>query len=237
MILSLLRNGFSINVLIGLCASAFVVFCTMPVHEYAHALVATKLGDDTAKRNGRLTLNPMAHIDVIGALMILLVGFGYAKAVPVNPRNFKNPKTGMALTAAAGPLVNLIMSAMFILLSNLAFIVYCNTNDSIVAQVTFMFFFYAAMINVNLAVFNLIPIPPLDGSRIIGIFIPNKVYYKIMQYERYIIIAVFLMIMFGLLDRPLSWASDKVMNGIMWLLSKPFGSYGDAFFSAFSSIL
>ncbi len=237
MILSLLRNGFSINVLIGLCASAFVVFCTMPVHEYAHALVATKLGDDTAKRNGRLTLNPMAHIDVIGALMILLVGFGYAKAVPVNPRNFKNPKTGMALTAAAGPLANLIMSAMFILLSNLAFIVYCNTNDSIVAQVTFMFFFYAAMINVNLAVFNLIPIPPLDGSRIIGIFIPNKVYYKIMQYERYIIIAVFLMIMFGLLDRPLSWASDKVMNGIMWLLSKPFGSYGDAFFSAFSSIL
>ena len=237
MILSLLRNGFSINVLIGLCASAFVVFCTMPVHEYAHALVATKLGDDTAKRNGRLTLNPMAHIDVIGALMILLVGFGYAKAVPVNPRNFKNPKTGMALTAAAGPLVNLIMSAMFILLSNLAFIVYCNTNDSIVAQVTFMFFFYAAMINVNLAVFNLIPIPPLDGSRIIGIFIPNKVYYKIMQYERYIIIAVFLMIMFGLLDRPLSWASDKVMNGIMWLFSKPFGSYGDAFFSAFSSIL
>ncbi len=237
MILSLLRNGFSINVLIGLCASAFVVFCTMPVHEYAHALVATKLGDDTAKRNGRLTLNPMAHIDVIGALMILLVGFGYAKAVPVNPRNFKNPKTGMALTAAAGPLVNLIMSAMFILLSNLAFIVYCNTNDSIVAQVTFMFFFYAAMINVNLAVFNLIPIPPLDGSRIIGIFIPNKVYYKIMQYERYIIIAVFLMIMFGLLDRPLSWASDKVMKGIMWLFSKPFGSYGDAFFSAFSSIL
>ena len=237
MILSLLRNGFSINVLIGLCASAFVVFCTMPVHEYAHALVATKLGDDTAKRNGRLTLNPMAHIDVIGALMILLVGFGYAKAVPVNPRNFKNPKTGMALTAAAGPLANLIMSAMFILLSNLAFIVYCNTNGSIVAQVTFMFFFYAAMINVNLAVFNLIPIPPLDGSRIIGIFIPNKVYYKIMQYERYIIIAVFLMIMFGLLDRPLSWASDKVMNGIMWLFSKPFGSYGDAFFSAFSSIL
>ncbi len=237
MILSLLRNGFSINVLIGLCASAFVVFCTMPVHEYAHALVATKLGDDTAKRNGRLTLNPMAHIDVIGALMILLVGFGYAKAVPVNPRNFKNPKTGMALTAAAGPLANLIMSAMFILLSNLAFIVYCNTNDSIVAQVTFMFFFYAAMINVNLAVFNLIPIPPLDGSRIIGIFIPNKVYYKIMQYERYIIIAVFLMIIFGLLDRPLSWASDKVMKGIMWLFSKPFGSYGGAFFSAFSSIL
>ena len=95
MIRSLLRNGFSIDTLIGLCASVFVVFCTLPIHEYAHALVATKLGDDTPKQNGRLTLNPLAHIDVIGAVMILLVGFGYAKPVPVNPRNFKNPKAGI----------------------------------------------------------------------------------------------------------------------------------------------
>ena len=116
MILSLLRSGFSIDVLIGLCASAFVVFCTMPIHEYAHALVATKLGDDTPRLSGRLTLNPMAHIDILGAAMILLVGFGYAKAVPVNPRNFKNPKAGMALTAAAGPISNLLMSIIFILL-------------------------------------------------------------------------------------------------------------------------
>ena len=79
MIRSLLRNGFSIDTLIGFCASVFVVFCTLPIHEYAHALVATKLGDDTPKQNGRLTLNPLAHIDVIGAVMILLVGFGYAK--------------------------------------------------------------------------------------------------------------------------------------------------------------
>ena len=102
MLLSLLRNGFSIDILIGLCASAFVVFCTMPIHEYAHALVATKLGDDTPRLSGRLTLNPLAHIDIMGAVMILLVGFGYAKAVPVNPRNFKNPKAGMALTAFRG---------------------------------------------------------------------------------------------------------------------------------------
>ena len=124
MILSLLRNGFSIDVLIGLCASAFVVFCTMPIHEYAHALVATKLGDDTPRLSGRLTLNPMAHIDILGAAMILLVGFGYAKAVPVNPRNFKNPKAGMALTAAAGPISNILMSFIFILLSNVGLFVY-----------------------------------------------------------------------------------------------------------------
>ena len=207
MIRSLLRNGFSIDVLIGLCASAFVVFCTMPIHEYAHALVATKLGDDTPRLSGRLTLNPMAHIDIMGAVMILLVGFGYAKAVPVNPRNFKNPKAGMALTAAAGPASNLIMSVIFILLS----------------------FFYAAMINISLAVFNLIPIPPLDGSRIVGLLIPNKIYYQIMKYERYIIIVVFVLLALGWLSTPLSWLTDKVLYGISWLVSKPFGEYGDMF--------
>ena len=218
MIRSLLRNGFSIDVLIGLCASAFVVFCTMPIHEYAHALVATKLGDDTPRLSGRLTLNPMAHIDIMGAVMILLVGFGYAKAVPVNPRNFKNPKAGMALTAAAGPASNLIMS-----------VIYCKTNDSIVARVAFLFFFYAAMINISLAVFNLIPIPPLDGSRIVGLLIPNKIYYQIMKYERYIIIVVFVLLALGWLSTPLSWLTDKVLYGISWLVSKPFGEYGDMF--------
>lgn len=237
MIRSLLRNGFSIDTLIGLCASVFVVFCTLPIHEYAHALVATKLGDDTPKQNGRLTLNPLAHIDVIGAVMILLVGFGYAKPVPVNPRNFKNPKAGMALTAAAGPISNLLMSIIFILLSNVAFILYCNTNDSTVAKVTFLFFFYAAMINISLAVFNLIPIPPLDGSRIIGLFIPNKVYYQIMKYERYIIMVVFLLLAFGWLSTPMSWLTAKVLYGISWLVSKPFGEYGDMFMQIVSSAM
>ena len=213
MILSLLRNGFSIDVLIGLCASAFVVFCTMPIHEYAHALVATKLGDDTPRLSGRLTLNPMAHIDILGAAMILLVGFGYAKAVPVNPRNFKNPKAGMALTAAAGPASNLIMSVIFILLSNISFVIYCKTNDSIVARVAFLFFFYAAMINISLAVFNLIPIPPLDGSRIV------------------------VLLALGWLSTPLSWLTDKVLYGISWLVSKPFGEYGDMFMQIVSSAM
>ena len=118
MILDLLRgNGDFLELIIKLFSRLFVVFCTMPIHEYAHALIATKLGDKTPKYNGRLTINPMAHISPMGALMIFLCGFGYAKPVNVNPRNFKNPKVGMALTAIAGPVSNLILGFIFIFTS------------------------------------------------------------------------------------------------------------------------
>ena len=117
MLFDLIRGGHSmLEILAGVFASLFVVFCTLPFHEYAHAFVATKLGDQTARLSGRLSLNPMRHIDPLGALMIVLVGFGYAKPVPVNPRNFKNPKVGMALTALAGPCANLLMATVFLLL-------------------------------------------------------------------------------------------------------------------------
>ena len=221
MLLSLLRNGFSIDILIGLCASAFVVFCTMPIHEYAHALVATKLGDDTPRLSGRLTLNPLAHIDIMGAVMILLVGFGYAKAVPVNPRNFKNPRAGMALTAAAGPASNLIMSVIFILLSNISFVIYCKTNDSIVARVAFLFFFYAAMINISLAVFNLIPIPPLDGSHVIitlfGKNIPPNILLNMQRYG-YIILVVAVFVCNMLDFSPVGIVSGWLQDGIYGLM-------------------
>ncbi|MBQ7047026.1 MAG: site-2 protease family protein [Oscillospiraceae bacterium] len=235
MLLSLLRNGFSISTLIGVFSSIFVVFCTMPVHEYAHAFVATKLGDQTPRLSGRLTLNPLAHIDIMGALMILLFRFGYAKPVPVNPRNFKDPKKGMALTAAAGPISNLIMSVFFILLANIACVIYSKTGGFIVAEVSLLFFFYAASINVYLAVFNLLPIPPLDGSRILGLILPSKIYYKVMQYERYIVLAVFALILFGVLSGPLSFVSNKLFYGIAWLVSLPFGEYGDVILSFISA--
>ncbi len=218
MLLDLITTGDFKQVIIGLMVSVFVVFCTLPVHEYAHALIATKLGDDTARLKGRLTLSPMAHIDLMGALMILLVGFGYAKPVPVNPRKFRNPKLGMALTALAGPVSNILMALIFLVLANVASIFYAVTF----AKAAYLFFYFAAQINVSLAVFNFLPIPPLDGSRIATLIIPTKYYFKIMRYERYIILGIFALIFLGVLDAPLGFLTGIVMTGLSYVADLPF---------------
>lgn len=221
MLFDLIRGNHSmIEILAGVFASLFVVFCTLPFHEYAHALVATKLGDQTARLSGRLSLNPMRHIDPLGALMIVLVGFGYAKPVPVNPRNFKNPKVGMALTALAGPCANLLMATVFLLLKNI--ILLFPTSNPIVLALAY-FFIFAASINIGLAVFNLLPIPPLDGSRILQLIIPSKYYFKFLQYERYVVIVVFVLLLTGILSRPLGYLQTLLYNGLNFLVSLPFG--------------
>lgn len=210
MLFSILRGNYSgIQIIASLFSLAFVVFCTMPVHEFAHAFVATKLGDQTPRLSGRLTLNPMAHIDPIGAIMIMLVGFGYAKPVQVNPRNFKNPKSGMAITALAGPISNILMAFIFIILMHLCAL---GNAANILVQAFYIFFYFAASINIGLAIFNLIPIPPLDGSRVLQLIIPNKYYYQFMKYERYIILIVFALIFFGVLNRPLAYLQGGLFN-------------------------
>lgn len=222
MIFDLMRNGLSIELVINLCVRVFIIFCVLPIHEYAHGFVANKLGDNTAQLKGRLTLNPLAHVDPMGALMVLLVGFGYAKPVPVNIGRFKRGKRKqyMALTAFAGPVSNLIMATIFTFLYCLIYYKFLYTSEAMVYVA--LFFSVAAQINISLAVFNLLPIPPLDGSRILNAFLPDRIYYKIMQYERYIVLIVFALILMNVLDTPIALLTNIIKNLIMKLCEIPF---------------
>jgi len=207
------------SAIIYILSTLAVVFLTLPIHEFAHGYAAVKLGDPTPRYQGRLTLNPLAHIDYLGAACILLFGFGWAKPVQINSYNFRNPRRDMALTALAGPLSNIILALISLVICSACF--YIPVEAQIVWYV-FYFFMYIADINVYLAVFNLIPIPPLDGSRLLSAFLPTKYYYKLMQYERYLFYVVLALLWVGVLDRPLSFLSDGIMSGLTFLAGLPF---------------
>lgn len=210
--------GF-IEVIVYILSSFTVIFLTLPIHEFAHGFTAVKLGDNTPKYEGRLTLNPFAHIDWIGAACILLFGFGWARPVRVNQRYFKNPKRDMAITALAGPLSNIILAFIALILINVFSIFYFVGN---VIYYIIVFLSFIAQINISLAVFNLIPVPPLDGSRLLSALLPYKYYYALMRYEQYIFWALFILLWLGVLDAPLVFLSDAVMNGLGWLAALPF---------------
>lgn len=247
MLLNLLRMSSmdsteKMQLIMDIGVRVFVVFCVLPIHEFAHAYIANRLGDSTARLKGRMTISPMAHIDPIGALMIFLVGFGYAKPVPVNMRNFRKKdknasehdniyyysatprydpgyaKRCMALVSLAGPLSNLIMAFISLIFMNIAKVMPYSTLIAII----YYFFLFCASININLAVFNLIPIPPLDGSRILSVILPDKIYFKIMQYERYIMIGIMLLLFTGILSTPLGIVSDLIFKALDFVVSLPF---------------
>lgn len=211
-----------------------VAFIALPVHECAHGYAALRMGDHTAEREGRLTLNPFAHFDFIGTTAIILFGFGWAKPVPINPLNFENPKKGMMISALAGPLSNIGMAFLSMVgykLVDIPLMLGGGEASSFLMTLR-MFFSYAMSINITLGVFNLIPIPPLDGSRVATYFLPSKWYFNIMRYERYAFLLLLGLLWFGFLDGIISFVSGTVISGldfitrpVDWLVMIIFNSF------------
>ena len=175
-----------------------VILFSLTIHEYAHAYVAHKLGDDTAKRLGRLTLNPLKHLDLIGTILLLLVHFGWAKPVPVDPRNFKNPKKDMLYVAIAGPVSNIITAvAAAVILKLIVFDYVAVESTASFAEPMIQLLVWLIFIGVVLAVFNMLPFPPLDGSRVLYGLLPDSMTNSIIKIERYGILILFALILLG----------------------------------------
>ena len=213
-------HSLDLSALISLVSQVVAALICIIFHECAHGFAADRLGDHTARQRGRLSWNPLRHIDPFGLVMMVVAGVGWAKPVPVNPGNFRHPKRGMAITALAGPVANFVMAfAATFLLS----LLYHSPLNLWAQPVNFIFIllYRIAILSVGLGVFNLIPIPPLDGSKVLFSFFPDRIYFSILRYERYIMLALFALIFVGALDRPLNYGIRYMMRLICLLTGMP----------------
>jgi Zn-dependent protease len=200
-----------------------VVLICLVVHEVAHGYMAMKLGDPTARNLGRLTLNPLKHLDPIGAICMLFFRFGWAKPVPINTRYFKKPRRDMALTALAGPLSNFVMAFLAVIVTSISISVFYKfpAYEGFAYNLWTAWYIFAdtfIFMNLSLGVFNMIPVPPLDGSRIVSSVLPAKLAYYYNKYENYIMLAVLALLYFNVLDGVIFSLRDGLMNGLVWLV-------------------
>ena len=225
MIFQLLQNDLPLfEKFVSIIFMPIVILVSLTLHECAHGYVSLLQGDPTAKNSGRLTLNPFKHIDILGAIFMLVCGFGWAKAVPVDPRYYKNPKKGMAFTALAGPMINIFIGiavlvnfSVFVWFRETGMYAYIPLFKSMTDQTYRMIstLAYVAMYyNILLAVFNLLPVPPLDGSRIMWAFLPDRVYFGVMKYEKIIMFIVFFLVWIGVFTTLFEVIVDFVITAV-----------------------
>lgn len=206
--LQTLFKAMDLGSLLDAALRAAAVLICLTVHETCHGLAAYRLGDPTAKSMHRLSFNPLRHIDWLGLAMMFFVGFGWAKPVPVDPRYFKKPKQGMAVTALAGPVSNLLLAVLSIGISK---VIYLYAPYNAVLDGIFVFLLYIlAPLSVGLGLFNLLPIPPLDGAKVLGALLPDQTYFRLMRYERYGMLVLLALSYFGVTSRAISGAIQGV---------------------------
>lgn len=206
-------NGLDWSYLMNIVLSVVPSLLCITFHEVSHGYVAYRLGDTTAKDAGRLTLNPLKHIDPMGLLMMVVFKFGWAKPVPVNMMRFRSPKRGMALTALAGPVSNVLLAYVAVLFASASAAVYMCSCSKVVYYL-WLFFFYLEIMSAGLAVFNLFPIPPLDGSKVLFAVLPDAWYGKLMRYERFGMVLLAVLLLTGVLDTPLGFLRDGLTGAL-----------------------
>lgn len=212
-----------LEIVMHILAVLIIIMVVLPFHELAHGFVAYKLGDDTAKRQGRLTFNPLHHVSPTGAVCLLLVGFGWAEPVPVNMFKLRHPKRDMALVALAGPAANIIAAIVGALLSDLwTVLLLLKFGDTMWYQAVKFFLEYYVSVNVGLAVFNLIPLPPLDGSKILGAFLSDELYEKQLMNEQKLSWILIVLIILGVVDKLLSVPTSLLESFVYLVASLPF---------------
>ena len=189
--------------------AAAILLC-LTVHETCHGFAALALGDPTARSMHRLSLNPLRHIDWLGLAMMFAAGFGWARPVPVDPRYFRHPKQGMALTALAGPASNFLLALASIAVSRW---VYIHGPGGVLGSLLFEFFRYVlAPLSIGLGLFNLLPIPPLDGAKVLGAFLPDRTYFTLMRYERYGMLVLLALSFLGVTGNLISGAIFRIFE-------------------------
>lgn len=208
-------DGLDWSYLVSMLTAVIPALICITLHEVSHGYVAHLMGDNTAKDAGRLSLNPIKHIDIMGLLMMVIFKVGWAKPVPINMYNFKNPKRGMAVTALAGPVSNLLIAVIFLFLYGILYLP-MNAGSTFVQEILSMVE-TTAYLSIGLAVFNIIPIPPLDGSKVLFSVLSDNNYYKLMRYERYGMLALLVLVSTGVLGKPLDSAITYVYDKMFFI--------------------